>query len=72
MDIFKQARIRLGLTQVQMATRLGLSTRTIASYEQGTRHVKVCELLTIAKAYSLTDNEIIMYLEHIAYAERRR
>lgn len=66
MNILQQARKRQGLTQTQMATRLNLSMRAICSYEQVTRLIRACDLLTVAKAYSLSDKEILAYLNHVA------
>lgn len=66
MNILQQARKRQGITQVQMAIRLNLSMRSIASYEQMTRLIRACDLLKVAKAYSLTDAEILAYLKQVA------
>ncbi|MDB8794290.1 helix-turn-helix transcriptional regulator [Romboutsia sp. 1001216sp1] len=66
MNILQQARKRQGLTQTQMALKLNLSMRAIASYEQSKRHIKVCDLLKVAKAYSMSDDEILAYLEQVA------
>lgn len=66
MNILQQARKRQGLTQTQMAQKLNLSMRAICSYEQEKRHIKVCDLLKVAKAYSLTKEEILTYLEQVA------
>lgn len=66
MNILQQARKRQGLTQLQIAQRLNLSLRAIASYEQETRLIRACDLLKVAKAYSLTNNEILKYLEQVA------
>lgn len=66
MNILQQARKRQGITQVQMSQKLNLSMRAIASYEQTTRLIRACDLLTVAKAYSLTENEILVYLQQVA------
>ncbi|MPN27931.1 hypothetical protein SDC9_175365 [bioreactor metagenome] len=66
MNILQQARKRQGLTQTQMATKLNLSMRAICSYEQVTRLIRACDLLTVAKAYSLSDDEILAYLNQVA------
>lgn len=65
MNILKQARNRIGLSQVQMALRLGLSVRTIYCYESKERHIKICDMLKVSKAYRLTDVEILKYLEQV-------
>ena len=66
MNILQQARKKQGLTQLQMAIKLNLSLRAISSYEQTTRLIRACDLLKVAKAYSLTNNEILKYLEQVA------
>lgn len=66
MNILQQARKRQGLTQTQMAQKLNLSMRAICSYEQQKRHIKICDLLTVAKAYNMSDEEILAYLEQVA------
>ncbi|MEG2056808.1 MAG: helix-turn-helix transcriptional regulator [Romboutsia sp.] len=66
MNILQQARKRQGITQVQMAKKLNLSMRAIASYEQTTRLIRACDLLTVAKTYFLTDDEILAYLKQVA------
>lgn len=66
MNILQQARKRQGLTQTQMAQKLNLSMRAICSYEQSKRHIKVCDLLKVAKAYNMSNDDILAYLEHVA------
>lgn len=65
MNILKQARNRIGLSQVQMALILELSVRTIYCYEAKERHIKICDMLKVSKAYGLTDVEILKYLEQV-------
>ena len=66
MNILQQARKRQGLTQTQMAQRLNLSIRAICSYEQSKRYIRVCDLLKVAKAYNMSDDDILAYLEQVA------
>ena len=46
---FKQKRGKLGLTQVQLATRLGVSVTAVARWERGERRISepVAKLLTL-------------------------
>lgn len=66
MNILQEARVRQGFTQVQLAKVLGVTSRIIGSYEQGQRHPKAMDLLKVAKAYGLSDEEIILYLKQVA------
>ena len=45
----KQARVGAGLTQEQMAEKLGVSTITYNTYEKAPKKMKVDRLLTFSK-----------------------
>ncbi len=49
-SVLAAARKRHGLTQVDMAQRLGKPQSFVSAYEQGQRRVDVLELIEIAKA----------------------
>ncbi|CEN75450.1 helix-turn-helix transcriptional regulator [Paraclostridium sordellii] len=66
MNILQQARKRQSMSRPQMADKLGLNTQTVYQYESNRRIIRACDLLKVAKAYSLTNNEILKYLEQVA------
>ncbi len=65
MNILQQARLRQSMSRVQMADKLGLNTQTIYQYESGRRLLRACEILTVAKAYGMNNEEILIYLEQV-------
>jgi len=64
-DKIKAARIEAGLTQAQLAEKIGVSRKTISLYEANTRQPKnaatiidLAHALGIVTDYFLTDNEL--------------
>ena len=55
---FKSARIKRGLTQAQLAEKLGYSPSTIGMYEQGRRTPNHNKLLEICKALGITTQDV--------------
>lgn len=49
-----------------MAQRLVLGLSTIRFYESNRRQIRASELLKVAKAYDISNDEILVYLEQIA------
>ncbi|OIR10071.1 anaerobic benzoate catabolism transcriptional regulator [mine drainage metagenome] len=56
--ILSQARKDRGVTQVEMARRLGKPQSFVSSYEAGQRRVDVLELLRIAQALDLSAEDL--------------
>ncbi len=56
--ILSQARKDRGVTQVEMARRLGKPQSFVSSYEAGQRRVDVLELLRIAQALELSAEDL--------------
>lgn len=54
----KNARLQAGLTQKELAKRLGTSQQNIAQYENGKRVPKIETLQKIAKALKVSVNEL--------------
>ena len=64
MNPLKKKRMALGLSQSQIADRLNIDTRNVSQYELYNRcpHLKV--LMKIARAYQMTNEELIEYIEY--------
>lgn len=49
MNRLKQHRVRAGLTQAELATKAGISPRTLQDYEQGRKHLTGAAAATVLK-----------------------
>lgn len=58
----RQLRMRKGLTQVQLAERLGLDRSYLADIERGKRNVSIVNLEIIAKGLGLTLSRLLSKL----------
>ena len=52
-------RLRLGLTQVELAERLGIDRSYLADIERGNRNVSLVNLELIAKGFNLTLSRLL-------------
>ncbi len=50
----KQLRLQAGLTQEQLASCIGVSSRTIKHWEHGTRIPNAVSLLALAKCFNVS------------------
>nr|DAG61525.1 MAG TPA: Repressor protein CI [Caudoviricetes sp.] len=57
-DKIKEYRKQLGLTQVQLAKRLGITQGTLALYETGKRHPKIETVNRIADAICVSSSKL--------------
>ena len=57
-DKIKEYRKQLGLTQVQLAKRLGITQGTLALYETGKRHPKIETVNRIADALCVSSSKL--------------
>lgn len=57
-DKIKEYRKQIGLTQVQLAKRLGITQGTIALYETGKRHPKIETVNRIADALCVSSSKL--------------
>jgi transcriptional regulator with XRE-family HTH domain len=55
----KSARTNAGITQVQLAAKLGLSQPMLAKYENGTRRIPASFLPGIAKTLKINYDQIL-------------
>lgn len=60
MVTLKAARINAGLTQVEVAEKLGLSPTTVCSWENGTNGVKATDFKTLCDLYGCRMDEVIL------------
>lgn len=58
--LLREARLRAGLTQHELATRLAWSPDTLASYETGRRGLRVAQLLEVARALDLPPAALLL------------
>lgn len=68
-DKIKEYRKQLGLTQVQLAKRLGITQGTLALYETGKRHPKIETVKRIADALCVSSSKLFDGVE-IEQAEK--
>ena len=62
----KKKRLALGKTQQQIADKLGVDVRNISKYELNKTCPNFADLLSVIRAYELTNEELY---EYMAYAE---
>jgi len=55
----KELRINLGLTQVQVSERIGISTALISSYEVSSRYPSYDKLIKLATLYGVTTDYLL-------------
>ena len=55
----KKARIRTGLTQAQMAEKIGVAAPTYSLYETGKREPDIDKIKKIASVLGVTGNELL-------------
>ena len=58
MTKLKQARIKAGLTQSQLAEATGLNLRTLQCYEQGNKKIEHAKLETILKICNVLNSDM--------------
>lgn len=58
-EILKEARQNAGLTQAQLAERIGVAKSTYCNWEQGAREPNVLKLKAIAKALGVTTDYLV-------------
>lgn len=58
-EILKETRINAGLTQAQLAERIGVAKSTYCNWEQGAREPNVLKLKAIAKALGVTTDYLV-------------
>lgn len=63
MNLLQEKRIKIGKTQQQIANELGVTSKTVTNYEHSRRLPMFKEIISIAKAYELTDEEIVIWLK---------
>jgi transcriptional regulator with XRE-family HTH domain len=63
LETLKAARERAGLTQVQLAKRLGETQTFVSKCERGDRRIDVMELRMFCQAFGLTLNQLVGALE---------
>jgi transcriptional regulator with XRE-family HTH domain len=63
LDTLKRARERAGLTQVQLAKRLGETQTFVSKCERGERRIDVMELRMFCQAFGLSLKQFVSALE---------
>jgi transcriptional regulator with XRE-family HTH domain len=57
--VLKQARERIGLSQVQLAERLGVAPSTVAGWELGTHSVRTSRLSQLARVLRVQVRQLL-------------
>lgn len=66
-ELMTSARLKAGLTQSELAARLGKPQSFVAKYEGGERRIDVLEFLTIAQALEADPRKLFAVLvRHVA------
>jgi transcriptional regulator with XRE-family HTH domain len=68
----REARRQAGLTQVQLAARLGESQSTVSKCERGERRIDVVELLRFCDALGISLNDFTLQLTAALAKNKRR
>ena len=63
LEVLREARERAGLTQVQLARKLGVTQTFVSKCERGERRVDVIELRTFCRAFGLSLSQFVSRLE---------
>ena len=61
--LLKEARLKAGLTQAQVAERLGKPQSFVAKYEGGERRLDVLEFLSVVRAIGADPVRVLRQLE---------
>jgi transcriptional regulator with XRE-family HTH domain len=69
--LLREARLRAGLTQHELALRLGWSPDTLASYEIGRRGLRAAQLIEVAGALSLPPAALLIDIPEATEVLRR-
>ena len=56
---FKKARIGLGLSQVELAKKIGIDQRAVSNYEAGLRKPRIFRIPKIAQALKISIDELL-------------
>jgi len=68
--VFRETRIQAGLTQTQLAQRIGETQTFVSKCERGGRRVDVVELRTFCQAFGLSLNQFVAALERTMRRKR--
>lgn len=55
----KEKRVEKGLSQIELATEIGVSQSTVAGWETGSVYPRIDKLLAMAKLFGCTVDELI-------------
>jgi len=63
--LLRELRIQAGLTQAELALKLGLPQSFISKYESGERRLDLLEMRRVCAAIGVTLQEFVMRLEDV-------
>ena len=63
--MLKQRRKELNMTLKEMSQKIGLKYNTLSQYENNIQFPHATIIMDVAKAYELSDEEIIIWLKEI-------
>ena len=63
LKVLREARDRAGLTQIQLAKKIGETQTFVSKCERGERRIDVIELRTFCRAFGLKLGQFVIMLE---------
>jgi transcriptional regulator with XRE-family HTH domain len=72
LKVLRETRRRSGLTQIQLAERIGETQTFVSKCERGERRIDVIELRTFCQAFGVTLRQFIIVLERALSRAKRR
>ena len=63
LKVLRQARVRAGLTQAELARKIGETQTFVSKCERGERRIDVIELRTFCRAFGMSLNQFVSALE---------
>jgi transcriptional regulator with XRE-family HTH domain len=72
LKVLRETRRRSGLTQIQLAERIGETQTFVSKCERGERRIEVIELRTFCHAFGVTLRQFITLLERAMSRGKRR
>ena len=63
LKVLREARDRAGLTQIQLAKKIGETQTFVSKCERGERRIDVIELRTFCRAFGLDLRQFVIMLE---------
>jgi len=70
LELLRKTRERAGLTQIELAQKIGETQTFVSKCERGERRIDVIELRTFCKAFGMSLNQFALALERSISRQR--